>query len=45
MLRAHGLIEKVSKTYRYRLSTKGRTAIAALLASRQADTAKLTQAA
>jgi hypothetical protein len=45
LLRAHGLIEKVSKTYRYRLSTKGRTAIAALLASRQADTAKLTQAA
>lgn len=45
MLRGHGLIEKVCKTYRYRLSTKGRTAIAALLASRLADTAKLTQAA
>jgi len=45
MLRAHGLIEKVCKTYRYRLSAKGRTAIAALLALGQANTAKLTQAA
>ena len=45
LLRAHGLIRKVPKTHRYLLSTKGRTAIAALLAARAADTNKLTEAA
>jgi hypothetical protein len=45
LLRAHGLIRKVPKTHRYLLTTKGQTSIAALLAARQADTAKLTEAA
>jgi hypothetical protein len=45
LLRAHGLIHKVAKTHRYQLSDKGREIIAALLAARQADTAKLTAAA
>ena len=45
LLRAHGLIRKVSTTHRYVLSAKGRTAVAALLAARAADTSKLTEAA
>jgi hypothetical protein len=45
LLRAHGLIRKVSKTHRYVLSDKGRTAVAALLAARAADTSKLTEVA
>ncbi len=45
MLRAHGLIKKVAKTHRYQLTHLGRSAITALLAARQADTAKLTAAA
>jgi hypothetical protein len=45
LLRAHGLIRKVPKTHRYRISPKGAQVIAALLAARQADTAKLTSAA
>ncbi len=45
LLRAHGLIRKVSKTHRYVLSNKGRTAVAALLAARAADTSKLTEVA
>jgi len=42
MLRAHGLVHKVTKTHRYVLSAEGRTAITAILAARQADTAKLS---
>jgi hypothetical protein len=45
LLRAHGLIRKVPRTHRYQVSDKGRLAIAALLAARQADAAKLTAAA
>lgn len=45
MLRAHGLIKKVSKTHRYVLTDRGRTTIIALLAARQADTRKLNQLA
>ena len=45
MLRAHGLIKKVTKTHRYQLTDLGRLAITALLAARQADTTKLTAAA
>jgi hypothetical protein len=45
MLRAHGLIRKVSGTYRYLLTTKGRETVAALLSARQANTAKLLDAA
>jgi len=42
LLRAHGLIKKVSKTHRYLLTDKGRRIITALLAARQASTEKLT---
>ena len=45
MLRAHGLINKVPHTHRYVVSDNGRTAIAAILAARQADTSKLLAAA
>lgn len=42
LLRAHGLIHKVSKTHRYVVTDKGRRTITALLAARQASTEKLT---
>jgi hypothetical protein len=42
LLRAHGLIAKVSKTHRYVVTEKGRRVITALLAARQASTEKLT---
>lgn len=42
LLRAHGLIGKVSKTHRYFVTEKGRRIITALLAARQASTEKLT---
>lgn len=45
LLRAHGLIRKISKTHRYTLSDKGRTVINALLAARTANPAKLANAA
>ena len=45
LLRGHGLIQKVPKTHRYMLTDKGRSAIAALLVAKQADTAKLAQLA
>lgn len=41
LLHAHGLIAKVSHTYRWQLTDKGRRIITALLAARQADTDKL----
>lgn len=41
LLRAHGLIHKIPKTHRYQLSPKGRTAITALLAAREADIVQL----
>jgi len=41
LLRAHGLIRKVSRTHRYVLSKRGRIAINALLVARSADTAQL----
>jgi hypothetical protein len=40
-LRAHGLIKKVSGTYRYQVTTQGRQILTALLAARQADVQKL----
>jgi hypothetical protein len=40
-LRAHGIIKKVSGTYRYQLTTNGRRIVTALLAARQADVQKL----
>lgn len=45
ILRAHRLIQKVPKSHRYQLTQLGRTTIAAFLAAREADTAKLNQAA
>jgi hypothetical protein len=45
LLRAHALIRKVPKTHRYQITEQGRVAISAVLAARQADTAKLTQVA
>ncbi|MGZ8427522.1 MAG: hypothetical protein ACXWYD_21460, partial [Candidatus Binatia bacterium] len=42
LLRAHGLIAKVSKTHRYVVTGKGRNIITAVLAARQASTEKLT---
>jgi hypothetical protein len=45
LLKAHGLIRKVSHTHRWMLSAKGQKAITALLAARQADIAKLLAAA
>ena len=41
MLRAHGIIKKVSGTYRYQLTVQGRRIVTALLAARQADVEKL----
>jgi hypothetical protein len=41
ILRAHGLIHKIPKTHRYQLGPHGRDVINALLAARQASTAKL----
>jgi hypothetical protein len=42
LLRAHGLIKKVSRTHRYVVTEKGRRIVSALLAARQASTEKLT---
>jgi hypothetical protein len=44
MLRAHGLIKKIPRTHRYLVTAEGRTAIAALLAARQASPRRLTAA-
>jgi hypothetical protein len=45
LLRAHGLIMKVSKTHRYIVTEKGRNVMTALLAARQASTEQLTKLA
>jgi hypothetical protein len=45
LLRAHGVIVKITKTHRYQLTDKGRTALSALLAARKANTKQLLQAA
>jgi hypothetical protein len=45
LLRAHGLIKKVSGTHRWLLTEQGRRLITALLAARQADVDQLTQLA
>ncbi len=45
LLRAHGLIAKVSKANRYHLSKKGRRIITALLTARNADIQQLTKLA
>jgi hypothetical protein len=41
LLHAHGLIAKVSRTYRWQVTAKGRRILTALSAARQADTDKL----
>ena len=43
LLRAHGLVQKVSGTHSYVVSNKGRTTITALLAARKADVDQLTK--
>lgn len=45
LLRAHGLLAKVSHTHRYLVTKKGRSLITALLTAAQADTAQLTKLA
>ena len=45
LLRAHGIIRKVSGTHRYLVTDKGRQIITALQAAREADVTKLAQAA
>lgn len=45
LLRAHGLIRKVSKSHRYLLTTQGLTAAGALLGARNATLDQLTTAA
>jgi hypothetical protein len=45
LLRAHGLIKKVPHTQRYQLTEKGRIAIVALSAAKQAGVKKLTELA
>ena len=45
LLRAHGLIHKVSRTHRYLVSDTGRQVISALQAAREADVQKLMEAA
>jgi hypothetical protein len=45
LLRAHGLLEKVSKSHRDRLTEKGRQGLTALLAAANAATSKLTSLA
>ncbi len=42
LLRAHGLLEKVSKSHRYRLTEKGQHGLTALLAAANATTNELT---
>ena len=45
MLRAHGLVQKVSKTHRYIVSPSGREVITALINVRNAKINALTQLA
>ena len=45
LLRAHGLLRKVTGTHRYLLTPKGRTVITALLAARQASVDQLNKLA
>jgi hypothetical protein len=45
LLRAHGLIQKISKTHRYQVTARGREQIAGILAARAAAVEKLIGAA
>jgi hypothetical protein len=45
LLRAHGLLQKVSHTHRYQLTARGREIITAILTARQTPIAQLARAA
>ena len=45
LLRAHGLVQKIHKTHRYQLTSRGQEQIAAILAARAAGVDKLIAAA
>lgn len=45
LLRGHGLIQKVQKTHRYTLTTKGHQTIASIQAAKRASTEKLSKMA
>lgn len=45
LLRAHGVLRKVSGTHRYQMTEKGRRVVTALLAARRADVEQLTKMA
>ncbi len=45
MLRAHGLIKKVTGTHRYHLTDKGRSIITALITARNASAESITKLA
>lgn len=45
MLRAHGLINKVSHTYKYQVTKNGVSIVSALMAARNADANQLTKLA
>jgi hypothetical protein len=45
LLHAHGLIARVSRTYRWQVTEKGHRVLTALLAARQADVDKLIKLA
>jgi hypothetical protein len=45
LLRAHGIMRKISGTHRYQLTSRGRRIITALLAARNADVDQLTKMA
>jgi hypothetical protein len=45
LLRAHGILRKVSGTHRYHLTSQGRLVVIALLTAREADTQQLTRLA
>lgn len=45
LLRAHGVLRKVPHSHRYQMTASGRVLVTALLAARQASTAKLTKLA
>jgi len=45
LLRAHGLIARLGRTHRYKVTQQGRRIITAFLAAAQADTEQLTKLA
>jgi hypothetical protein len=45
LLRAHGILHKLSGTHRYQLTSRGRRIVTALLAARNADIEQLTKMA